>query len=198
MTEDAVRAVFFKNYDGGHPNEALMMSVEQIVVAIIREGAEQPESLPEIIGAIAIGKSRIALFARMADGVRAAVPMHHLAYFDQIRKAMTDVVRYTRDNLEAMSPWFRERFTKEDLESISSEMASAMERSAGRYTSNVRAFHSGELKLYEEFFNKALIGIIGPDKFQAYAKEFNKCANTLRQCQIECRVSISKTGTKES
>ena len=197
MTEETVLGVFFENYNGNNLNEALMASVEQIMLTIVREGTEKPESLPEIVGTIVVGKSHVALFARMTDGTRPVAPMHYLTYFDQIRKAMTDVIRYTRDNLEAMDPWFRDQFPKEDLEMMSSDMASAIERSSER-PANVRAFHSGELKFYEEFFNAALIGIIGMEGFQKYAQEFNRCANILRQYQIECRAFKSKVETKES
>jgi len=118
MTEAAVREVFFKNYSGRDLNEALRVSMEEIMLGIIKEDVGQPESLPEIVETIVLAKSRITLFGRMTAGTNFSVPVSYLVYFDTIRKAMIDVVRYTRDNLEIMSPWFREHFTKEDLKSI--------------------------------------------------------------------------------
>lgn len=198
MTEETVRDVFFKNYSGGDLNEALMATLEQVTLATIRESAEGAGSLPEIVETIARAKSHGSLFRGRTDKANLVVPMHYLTYLDQIRKAMMDVVRYTRDNFEAMDPWLKERFTKEGLEKMSTEMASARERSINR-PENIRTFHSEELELYEEFFNTALIGTIGSDNFLKYAKEYNKCASVLRQCQIECKILLSgKITTKES
>lgn len=197
MTEETVREVFFKNYSGGDLNEVLMATVEEISMAIIMEGVEQSESLPEIVSTVAMAKSHIILFGCLTDGARPIVSMSYLIYFDQLRKVVVDVVRYTRDNLEAMSPWFRERFKEEHLNSILAEMTFSIEKATERPV-NVRTFHSSELMLYEQFLNSALIGIIGVEQFQKYAKEYNKCAVTLRQCQIEYRALGNKVITKES
>ncbi|OGN01794.1 MAG: hypothetical protein A3I26_03585 [Candidatus Yanofskybacteria bacterium RIFCSPLOWO2_02_FULL_43_10] len=197
MTEAAVREVFFKNYSGRDLNEALRVSMEEIMLGIIKEDVGQPESLPEIVETIVLAKSRITLFGRMTAGTNFSVPVSYLVYFDTIRKAMIDVVRYTRDNLEIMSPWFREHFTKEDLKSIASSMASSIEKAAER-PANVRAFRSGELRLYDEFFNSALIGIVGVERFKKYAQEYNKHVNILNRCQIECQPFENNIGTKES
>ncbi len=197
MTKHDVRDVFFKNYDGNRLNEALMASIEQVMSVVIKEVVEQPESLPDIVETIVRGKSRFYLFARIGDGASLSVPIHYLTYFDQIRKSTVDVIRYTRDNLEAMDSWFTNQFIKEDLEMMSSDMASSIEASAKR-PANIRVFNSGELKIYNEFFSSALIGIVGPQKFQEFAKEFNKCAGILRECQMACRLSKDKTGVKES
>ncbi len=197
MTEESVRTVFFKNYFGGDLNEALMAAVEEVSMTIIKEGAEKPESLPEIVKTIAMAKSHVALFGGMVDGTSPVVPITYLIYFDQVRKAMVDVIRYTRDNLEVMNPWFKEQFTKENLESMSTEMALSIEEAAKR-PANVRAFNSSEPKIYEEFFNMALIGIIGLERFKKYIEEYNKCAVVLRQCQSECKKLGGEVGAKES
>lgn len=197
MTEETVQAVFFKNYSDRDLNETLMASIEEITLAIIKEGTEEPESLPDIIKTIAMGKSHINLFARITDGTNPSVPMSYLVYFDQVRKAMMDIVKYMRDNFEVVDPWFRKQCAKEDLNSILNSVALLIEKSAGT-PENIRSFHSDELKLYYEFFNTALVGIIGIERFNKYAKEYNKCAIILRQCQVECQAFNVGSMTKES
>lgn len=200
MTEKTVRDAFFKNYSGGDLNEALMLTMEDVALAIIRECIENQESIPEeIVGTIAKAKSNIALFFGIKDGSNMSVPPRYLNYFDQIRKAMMDVSVYLRDNYESMSPWFKERFTKEQLALILTtrtyiiEMSAEVERSP-----NVRIFHLSELKINEAFLDSALVGIIGLEGFQKYLGEYNKCAVVLRQCQKECLVFGYKLRTKES
>ena len=45
MTEAAVREVFFKNYSGRDLNEALRVSMEEIMLGIIKEDVGQPEQI---------------------------------------------------------------------------------------------------------------------------------------------------------
>lgn len=102
---------------------------------------------------------------------------------------MVDTARYARDNYETMDPWFQERFKPEHLEVVLTEMELAIKRAAFERISgpspNVRAFRSDEVALYSQFFNSVLIGIIRPDNFLKYAKEYNECIKTLRRCQSE-------------
>ena len=197
MTEETVRTVFFKNYSGGDLNEALIHSAQEICLAIIKDGYEDSESLPKIVNMLVACKNRLGLFEEMKDGVNTSVPGVFLIYFDVIRKAVVDAAIYVRDNYEIMDPWFKERFKPEHLELILSEMASSIERSAER-PFNVRAFHHGEIRLYGEFFNSVLIGIIGQDNFVKYAEKYNECAKTLRRCQAECIELRSIPQTRES
>ncbi len=199
MTESDVRALFFKNYSVGDLNEALIASMEEISMAIIREVVEEPESLPEIVRTIAVGKSHIALFRGMKNETKLLLVQenYYLFSLDTICKAMTDVVRYTRDNLETMKPWFRERFKKEHLEAILNEIVSAIEMTSER-PANTRTFNPNTIKFYDEFFSTALVGIIGPDNFMKYLKEYNRCVKTLRQCQAESKAFSVKVWTRES
>jgi hypothetical protein len=197
VTEQAVREVFLKNYNGDNLDEALVATIEEVILTLIRECAEKPESLPEIIKTIAIGKSRIVLFAGMKDDTRPLVPISYLTFFDQVRKAMVDAVRYAHDNYETLNQWFRERFSTEHLSLILKEMTFSIEKATER-PANVRGFNSEEIQLYEDFFNTMIVGIIGEDRFLKFAKGYNGLINTLRQCQIEGQALIGKTGTKES
>lgn len=198
MTDENVRAVFFKNYSNDDLNHALMASIEEIMLTIIKESAEQPESLSEIIRTIVVGKSHAALFMGIKTETLLIVQTNdYLIRFDQVRKAMVGVVKYTLNNHETMNDWFRERFDKKHLTLMLNEMTFSIEKAAER-PANVRTFHSSELKLYDEFFTTALIGIIGVERFKKYAEEYNRCAAVLRQCQIECRAFKGKVRTKES
>lgn len=197
MTEETVRAVFFKNYSGGDLNETLMSTIEQISMMIIMKRVERSESLPEIVRTITKGKSLISLFGGMIVGTNFDVPANYLTYFDQIHKAIVDVIRYTRDNLETLDPWFRERFKEEQLGSIMANITLLIEKKA-QSPDNVRTFNPDELRLYDELFSMGLISIIGPENFLKYAEEYNKCAAVLRQCQKEYQVLNGKTLTKES
>src|SRR3989344_5524658 len=122
MTEETVRAIFLKNYSGDkNLNEALMASVEEIMLAILG-GEGFPKPLPEIVGTIAKGKSRVNLFLGIQNP-RLIVSMRYIIYFDHVRKAMLDTVVYMRDNYDsgAVNEWFRERFKKEHLEMMSAD-----------------------------------------------------------------------------
>lgn len=191
MTEKDVRAVFFKNFSGHDLNEDLMLTAQEISMMTIREGTEHPESLPDIVEKIVIAKNRLGLFLGMTSGVNPTVPMKYLDYFDEIRKTMIDAVRYTRDNLEHMDLWFRERFKINELEGISREMETIIERAA-QMPANIRAFRSGEIRLYDEFFGSALAGILGKELFLKYAKEYNESLVVLRQCQKESEILSGK------
>ena len=187
MTESDVRALFFKNYSGKDLNEDLIVTIQEVSMIIIRKSVEHPESLPDIVEKIMTAKNRLGLFAGMMKGVNPTVPMRYLDYFDEIRKTMVDVVRYTRDNLDHMDAWFKDRFHKDQLEMISRELEASIERAAQR-PANIRAFYSGEIILYDEFFSAALIGILGKELFVEFAKEYNESLAVLRQCQRETEV----------
>ncbi len=184
MTEEAVRAIFFKNYSGGSLNEALIATIEELSLAVIRECVGEERVLPDIVKTIEIGKSRIGLFGRIKDGVSPMLPMSFIVHFDEIRKAMVDVLVYMHDNFEAADPAFRQSFTKEDLADMASEITLAMEK-GGQRPVNVRAFHSSELMLYDEIFDQALMGIIGLEPYQRFAQEYNRCTTVLEQCQTQ-------------
>ena len=198
MTEETVRAIFLKNYSGDkNLNEALIVSIEEIMLAILG-GEEFPKPFPEIVGTIAKGKSRVNLFLGIQNP-RPIVSMRYIIQFDHVRKAMLDTVVYMRDNYDsgAVNEWFRERFKKEHLEMMSADMSQKIEAIFGK-PANIRMFSSVELKLENEFFSSALIGILGPEKFLEYAQAYNKCAAVLRQCQAECKVLGDMVDAKES
>lgn len=192
MTEENVRAIFFKNYSGDLSgqddlNKALIATFQEITLALLTKHAKG-ETLPDIVKTIVSGRSRLGLFAAMfmnGQKGRASVPMSYILHFDQMRKAMLDAVNYTHDNYEAMQPEFRQWFTKEALKTMSGDMSEAIEKPTG-LPANVRGVRLDELNREEEFFVKALIGIIGAERFQKYADEQNRCNKTLRRCQAEC------------
>lgn len=76
-------------------------------------------------------------------------------------------------------------------------MSEAIEKPTG-LPANVRGINFAELKHEEKFFNIALIGILGKERFQEYADEYNKCTPILRQCQTECKALGDMVDAKES
>ena len=199
MTEESVRAVFFKNYsETDDLNEALMLSVHDISMALIKGIIENPESLPIIVDDIMTARSRIGLFKALAKKKSPSVPMIYLDYFDQIRKAVIDATKYARENHGSMDSWFTDRFKIEELKEILSELESAIERSALETPADVRVFNSGEIMLYNEFFSSVLVGILGEEQFKKFSMEFNNCTKTLRLCQSECKALNKPDRTKES
>ncbi len=201
MTPEDVRAVFFKNYSFQDLNETLMLSMEEIFLTLIKEIVGNQESLLEVIKTIAIGKSRIACLMGMTKdmtaGVNYSVPMTSLTYIDELRGAVTDVAKYTRDNLETMDPVFRDTYTKENLESILSAVTSLI-RKDSQGPANTRSSSPNELTVWYDFLQQSLIGIIGPDKFLKFAEEHDRLMKTLRQCQIECRALKNLNETRPS
>ena len=198
MIEEIVRAIFFKNYSGDNNlNEALTASIEEIMLAILA-GEGFPKPLPEIVGTIAKGKSRVNLFLGIRNP-RPSVPIRYIIYFDHVRKAMLDTIVYMRDNYdtEVVNEWFRERFKKEHLELMSADMSEKIEAIFGK-PANVRMFNPSELKLEDEFFSSAFIGILGVERFLEYSQAYNKCAAILRQCQAECKALGKMVDAKES
>ncbi len=189
MTEEAVRAVFLKNYSGKNLNETLRASSEEMALAILAAQAGAEATLPDIVNTIVKGRSRIDLFrGAFASGqTNLVVSMGYIFNLDHVRKALLDTIVYMRDNYETAQLWFRERFTKEDLKMMSADIAEAIEKPTG-LPANVRSLSFVELQKEEEFFSMALIGIIGLERFLEYAQAYNRCAAVLRQCQAGCKV----------
>lgn len=205
MTEEEVREMFFKHYfegpSGGQGslNEALRETSEEVALILLTKHTKPGETLPEIIRTIIGGKSRVGFFMAMfAAGIENPTgPMTLIFHFDHIRKAMLDAVNYMHDNYEAADQFFKERFPKEDLKMMSADMAEAIEKPSG-LPANMRGIRYDELKKEDEFFSFALVGILGMERFQKYAEEYNKCAAVLRQCQAECKMIRDKHPIKES
>lgn len=205
MTEKAVRAIFNKYYFGDasrhdNLNEALMASMEELFIAVLAEETKPGEILPNIIRTMAAGRSRIGLFAAMfAKGVpgNPMVPMSYILHYDHIRKAMLDAVNYTRDNYDAMQAEFKVWFTKEALKMMSGDISEALERPK-TLPANVRGVSFDELNLEEEFFVKALIGILGVERCKKCFDEYNRCLKVLRQCQAECKILETMPPANES
>jgi len=203
VNKEAVRAVFTKHYSGGELKEALILSTEEISLVILGEVVGSQEALPDIVGVVIKGRSRIDLFKSMfaMDQVNPIVPMSYILYFDQIRKSMLDTVKYMRDNYETVQPWFRERFTKESLEIVLASLSSQVIESAPKEMfDNVRGLNLIELQLEQEFFTMALIGLLGIELFKKYADEYNQHVIVLIQCQNECEIleKMASTGVSRA
>ena len=199
MTEEAVRAVFLKNYSGGSLNEALRVSIEEVALAVLAETAGPQETIPDIVKTILGGQSRIGFFMTMfAKGDAYPIaPMRYIFHFDHVRKAMLDTINYMLTNYDSVQPWFRGQFTKEALKIMSGDMSEAIEKPTG-LPANVRGINFAELNKEDEFFSFALVGILGAERFKKYAEEYNKCASVLRQCQAECKALRDMVDIKES
>lgn len=198
MTEEGVRAIFIRHYSRCGLNEALMATSEDVAITILSEGAGE-HGLPDIISTINQGRSRIDLFnGAFASGhANPAGPMSYIFHFDHIRKAMLDAIVYMHDNYDTADPYFKEWFTKEDLKMMSGDMSEAIEKPTG-LPANVRGINFAELKKEEEFFSFALVGILGKERFQKYAEEYNRLVKVLRQCQAECKGLRDMVDAKES
>lgn len=193
MNEKDVREIFAKHYSGGVSaegglNEAVMAASEEIFFNLAEKHAGT-ETVSDILKTIARGKSLIDLFTGVAAGVQtfSAVPMHYINYFDELRKLVIDAVDYAHDNYDTMNSWFRGRFLPEHLKDISSEIAKALENSPD-LPANSRGLRRDELKIESELFTNVLIGILGTERFQSYAEEYNDCMKILRRCQAECKI----------
>lgn len=204
MTEEAVRAIFFKHYSGNISdwdalNEALMKTSEEVFMRTMAAHTEPGEVLPDILETIAQGRSRIGLFLAMFQQGEAlpSVPMSFVERFDHVRKAMLDTVNYMRKNYHVVDPWFRKKFDMESLNMMEGDMSEAIEKPTG-LPANVRGVNFNELNLEEEFFVSALVGILGVERFNECADEFNLYNKVLRQCQMECRILENMPPIKES
>ena len=198
MTEEDVRAMFLKNYSGRSLNEALRETSEEIALAILAKVVE-PDALPDIVKKIIGGRSRVGLFMAMflKGTVNFVAPPTYIFHFDHIHKAMLDTINYMRDNYEAAHQFFKEQLTKEDLKMMSGDISEAIEKPTG-LPANVRGVNFAELKKEDEFFSFALVGILGVERFQKYAEEYNKCVAVLRRCQEECKALRDRVDAKES
>jgi len=184
VTEKEAQSVFMERYSGGNIDEALMASLEEIILTLLKEHAESGETLPYIFRTIAQGKSRIFLFVDMFSSGRAnpLVLMNYLPHFNYINRAMLDVVNYMYENYETIQPWFKERFSREGLKERVVQMTIVIEKQVGM----PRSINFDELNHDELFFNTALAGILGIERFNNYTEECAKCLKVLRQCQAAC------------
>ena len=184
MTEKEIRSTFLERYTGNNLDETIMMSLEEIILTLLKEHAEDTETLPDIFRTIAQSKSRIYFFMDMfASGrVEPLVLTHYLSYFDNIRRTMLDVVNYMYDNYKVVQPWFKERFSREGLKKTKNEMAETIEKQAGM----PRVINFNELSHNDGFFNTAILGILGMECFHNYSEEYIKCLKVFRQCQAAC------------
>jgi hypothetical protein len=202
VTEAAVREIFFKHYSGGEPgkgdlNEALVASMEDIFNTIV---VGHFGSLPDIVRTITAGRSRIGFFVPMftEDFSHPVVPMSYILHFDHIRKAMLDTVNHMRERYNEAAPEFKKWFSPDDLKMMAADLSEAIEKPSG-LPANTRGLNFNELNLEEEFFVKALIGILGVVIFKRCADDYNLALKTLRQCQAECKVlEALPDDTKES
>jgi hypothetical protein len=200
MTEDMVRSVFFKHYSGDDLNETLIATEDELRMTILRETSEPSESLPGIVEIILKAQSRIDLFSGVAasDSIEPVIiPMGYICYFDRIRKATLEAIEYMYENYETAQEWFKGKYLKEHLEEMLVYLTEAIEITA-EIPFNIRGLSMFELELEGQFFMAALIGILGLERFNKYAEEYNKCLITLRQCQADGRTFINMTDKKES
>lgn len=187
MTENEVSSMFLERYSGNNFDKAVIRSLEEMILTLLKEQTEQTgsdETLPYIFRIIAQGKSRIYLFMDMfASGrVNQLILTNYIPHFDYIRIAMLNVVNYVHNNYETLQPWFKEKFSREGLRETALEMAEAIEKQVGI----PRSINFNELNHNEGFFNTALAGILGGERFQNYTEEYIKCLKVFRVYQAAC------------
>lgn len=187
MTENEVRSMFLERFSVNNFDNALVTSLEEVILTLLKEQTEQSgsgETLPYIFRIIAQGKSRIYLFMDMfASGrVNHLLLINYLPHFDYIHIAMLNVVNYVYDNYETLQPWFKEKFSREGLKETAAEMAKAVEKQIGM----PRSINFNELNHNEGFFNTALAGILGGERFQNYTEEYIRCLKVFRIYQAAC------------
>ncbi|MEX2090860.1 MAG: hypothetical protein WD989_01855, partial [Candidatus Paceibacterota bacterium] len=83
------------------------------------------------------------------------------------------------------------------LDMMASDVSEAIEKPSG-LPANVRGVNFNELNLEEEFFIRALIGILGVERFKECADEYNAALKVIRKCQAECQLLQDMPPAKES
>lgn len=194
MDEKSVREIFFKNYKDDL-NEALIMSVEEVTLAVIREVA--PGELPPIISQIARARSYLDLIVSVVNLKSEVVEVlpSFVGRNDYLHQTLINSLEYLIANYESRNSYFKKQFSQEQLKTILEDRIEAFKKC--KEVSGVRSLNPLELELAMELLCVALIGILGKEKVRQYAEIYNLCTPVLRQCQLECRV-LEATKIKES
>ena len=211
VTEETVRAIFFKHYSGDVSdrhvlNEALLKASKEIFMTIVATYVERDDVLTNVLRSIAHGRGLIDLFMdlfrapfeRKEEGsLLVSAPIIFVRRLDQIHKMMLVTVNYMRNHYDTVDPWFRKKFDMKALNMIAGDISEAINKSKG-LPANVRNVNLDELNLGENFFVSALVGILGVERFKKFTDEYNPCMKVLKQCRVECQILENTPLIKES
>ncbi len=186
VDEKTVRKIFDKYYKVGDLNDRLVETEDEIRITIIRGAGEPSETLPAIVETITRAQSRIDFFKSFvgSGASQLKISMHQMGYLNIIRKTMLEAMNYMNDNYDTVHQWFRDRVPRADLPGLIKDVSGVI-FGPSELTAGTRTITPNEIRLEEIFFGMALNGILGEERFQKYADEYNDSIIFLRQCQAE-------------
>jgi len=184
MTEDDIRAVFFKNYAGGDLNEELIICLVEIDWTIVKKLTQGQERFrpDDIINTVLQARSRMCLFEGIEQSAERIIPDLYFDYFDFVLDAVAKVASFLIDNYETLDSWFRTQVPVESLESTRKFVTEKIDEK--RYYGN-RSFLPREVLFYSLFLNGTLAAIFGKETVNEIIREHNEALPVLKMCGDE-------------